>query len=76
MPASPGVKCGFGLSCRQPAECMCVLADMCVYLCFFCTAVPSQLGGFFHRLQQSVGGHRSQVEEAQNKNDMWLEFIV
>lgn len=47
MLASPGVKCGFGLQCRQPAECVRVLADMCVYLCFFGATVPSQLGGVF-----------------------------
>lgn len=32
MPASPGVKCGFGLMCWLAKSLLCVLTDMCVFV--------------------------------------------
>lgn len=49
MPASPGVKCGFGLLCwlAKSLLCVCARVDMQVYLCFSVPAFLDNLVVFF-----------------------------
>lgn len=82
QPASPGVKCGFGLPCRPAKSLLSVRARRHVCVCVFVLSEQPLLdnfGGVFRYLQRSVGGQRSQVEEALQKGaeseENWCAFV-